>query len=112
MMPHLEEKMLWMTKRINERSVLENKTKNNLDIYEKTVIPAALYGCEAWNLTCQEENVNRGPPSTDIENIMKIPKSSPTTALLVESGCLRMKNMIHKRQLNYNTVNEFIKSVE
>ena len=41
---------------------------------------------------------NRGPPSTDIE---KLPKSTPTIALLGETGCMRMKFKIHKRHLNY-----------
>ena len=53
MMPHLEEKkskMLWMTKRITEFMKEEvfwkTRPKTTLDLYEKTVIPTALYGCE------------------------------------------------------------------
>ena len=32
---------------------------------------------------------------------MKLPKSTPTIAVLGETGCMRMKHRIHKRQLNY-----------
>ena len=62
MMPHLEErkcKMLWMTKRITgfikEEVFWKTRAKTTLDLYEKTVIPTALYGCETWKLTCQEK---------------------------------------------------------
>ena len=36
-----------------------------------------------------------------LKNIMKLPKSTPTIAVLGETGHMRMKHRIHKRQLNY-----------
>ena len=61
MMPHLEEKknkMLWMAKRITgimkEEVFWKTRPETSLDLYEKTIIPAALYGCETWKLSSQE----------------------------------------------------------
>ena len=108
MMPHLEEKkrkMLWMIKRIpgliKEEVFWKTKPKTTLDLNEKAVIPAALYGCETWKMTCQEEKVIEDLQVQTLKNIIKLPKSTPTIAVLGETGCMRTKNRIHKRQLNY-----------
>ena len=109
MMPHLEEKknkMLWMTKRITgimkEEVFWKTRPETTLDLFEKTIIiPAALYGCETWKLTCQEEKVLEDLQVQILKNIMKLPKSTPTITGLGETGCIRMKHRIHKRQLKY-----------
>ena len=108
MMPHLEEKknkMLWMTKRITgimkEEVFWKTRPETSLDLYEKKILPAALYGCETWKLTSQEEKVLEELQVQTLKNIMKIPKSTPTIAVLGETGCIRMNHRIHKRQLNH-----------
>ena len=107
MMPHLEEKknkMLWMAKRIGimkEEVFWKTRPETSLDLYEKMIIPAALYGCETWKLSSQAEKVLEDLQVQTLKNIMKLPKSTPTIAVLGETGCIRMKHRIHKRQLNY-----------
>ena len=85
MMPHLEEKknkMLWMTKRITgimkEEVFWKTRPETTLDVYEKTIIPAAWLRNMKVNMPRRESI--RGPPSTDIEKHNEATKINPNNS--------------------------------
>lgn len=75
------------------------KVQTLLQFHQRCIIPAILYGCQNWTQ----------PNFQDIEDIqymclrqyLKVPKSTPKLALLVETGNHHMSTMIEKQQLTY-----------
>lgn len=108
MTPHLENKkrkMMAMTDNIigitKEEVLMRTRPKMTLELYEKTIIPAALYGCETWSLTNNEIKKVEDIQTQTLKKLMKLPQSTPNIAVLGEYGFCKMEHRIHKRQLDY-----------
>ena len=75
------------------------KTRTLIKLYQTTILPALLYGCEAWYISREDIKELTDMQFTIIRTILKFPISTPKPALLGESGEFPIELNIEKGNL-------------
>ena len=66
---------------------------------ETIIIPILTYACESWKLTKEEKSKLQTIFNDAINTILYLPKGTPTTIILSETGNLPVEHIIIKKQL-------------
>ena len=77
------------------------KTRILIKLYQTTILPALLYGCETWSVSREEIKELINTQFTIIRAILKLPVSTPKPALLGETGVFRTELNIGERKFMY-----------
>ena len=77
------------------------KTRTLIKLYQTTILPALLYGCEAWYISREDIKELTDMQFTIIRTILKFPISTPKPALLGEIGEFPIELNIEERKLMY-----------
>ena len=77
------------------------KTRTLIKLYRTTILPALLYGCEAWYISREDIKELTDIQFTIIRTILKLPISTPKPALLGEIGEFPIELNIEERKLMY-----------
>ena len=77
------------------------KTRTLIKLYQTTILPALLYGCETWYISREDIKELTDIQFTIIRTILKLPISTPKPALLGEIGEFPIELNIEERKLMY-----------
>ena len=77
------------------------KTRTLIKLYETTILPTLLYGCETWYINREDIKELTDIQFTIIRTILKLPISTPKPALLGEIGDFPIELNIGERKLIY-----------
>ena len=66
---------------------------------ETSIIPILTYACESWKLTKEEKGKVQTIFNDAIKTILYLPKGTPTTIILSETGNLPVEHIISEKQL-------------
>ena len=73
-----------------------------LTLFESTVIPTLLYGCETWSSgKTIEGKLEQLLQLKSLRRILHAPNSTPIPAFYIETGILPIKYQINIKKLNY-----------
>ena len=75
------------------------KTRTLIELYQTTILPALLYGCETWYISREDIKELTDIQFTIIRTIVKLPISAPKPALLGEIGEFPIELSIEERKL-------------
>ena len=75
------------------------KTRTLIKLYQTTILPALLYGCETWYISREDIKELTDIQFTIIRTIVKLPISAPKPALLGEIGEFPIELSIEERKL-------------
>ena len=75
------------------------KTRTLIELYQRTILPALLYGCETWYISREDIKELTDIQFTIIRTIVKLPISAPKPALLGEIGEFPIELSIEERKL-------------
>ena len=108
LIPHLKVKenqinaMLSQTFSVCSDSVLNQiKTELLFKVYETCMVPCLIYGCETWTLNKQEEQYMLKIQRNILRKILKVPESSPSSAVYLDTGIFPISFQVERRQLAY-----------
>ena len=73
---------------------------------ETTIIPILTYACESWKLTKEEKSKLQTIFNDAIKTILYLPKGTPTTIILSETGNLPVEHIIKKQLLQAKRIDE------
>ena len=77
------------------------KTRILIKLYQTTILPALLYGCETWYISREGIKELTNTQFTIIRTILKLPISTTKSALLGEIGVFPIELNIGERKLMY-----------
>ena len=77
------------------------KTRTLIKLYQTTILPALLYGCETWYISREDIKELTDIQFTIIRTILKLPVSTPKPALLGEIGEFPIELNIKEKKLMY-----------
>lgn len=106
MTPHLEDKRrkaMAITNQIinitKDEAYSKTRIHTALELYEKCLVTAVLYGSETWQLTTKEEKLLEDIQVESLNRILKMPRSSPRIAITGECGCLKMNDRVNQKKI-------------
>ena len=105
---HIKSKESRINGLVNQIRAMSRETVMNrmsldpqLTLFESTVIPTLLYGCETWSLGKTIEGKLEQLQLKSLRRILQVPKSTPIPAFYIETGILPIKYQIDIKKLNY-----------
>ena len=105
---HIKSKESKINGLVNQIRAMSKETLMNrmsldpqLTLFESTVIPTLLYGCETWSLGKTIEGKLEQLQLKSLRRILQVPKSTPIPAFYIEAGILPIKYQIDIKKLNY-----------
>ena len=73
-----------------------------LEIYELALLPSLLNNSDIWiDLTEESSSKLENLQNVMFRNLFGVPASTPISLLRFDVGCLKMKEKIHKKKLNF-----------
>ena len=73
--------------------------QTQIELFEKTVLPVALYGCEIWGASNLKQLESF--QSQYYKYILKLARHTPTSMVLGETGRMNLKSIIETRMIGY-----------
>ena len=72
-----------------------------LDLHDKCIVPAILYGCETWTINKKQMEAIENMQLYSLRRILKTPQTTPKVAIYGETGTLKLEEKIKSRQVIY-----------
>ena len=79
-----------------------NRIKTGMKLFNACVVPTILFGVESWGkLKEKEKNALNNIQTQFLTKLLKVPRTTPKSALMYECNQMKIEHQVNKRKLEY-----------
>ena len=87
---------------LNRRELKNKRIVIGKKFLQTVILPTMLFGAETWPKLTEKEKTDMNSVQTQyINRVLKLPKSTPTTAIMKEMNIMKVEHMANLRKIEY-----------